>query len=485
MRIATRLVLALSFAVTVVMVAYAVVALQQREALLADALVRETDTLARALQITANNALRDERFDDLDRVLERVAEDPETFVAAVLESSGTIVAGGPAHGVACLEQHRPLVSYLGELRGWADCDGRTRWAVLETRLPGSVLVVARRATVIERDMAASRWRMFFTTLALAAAAALAILLVMRKTLSAPLAQVMEGVRTLGGPHSPSPVQVPRSAGEIGHLAAAFNEMAERLEGKRQSLLREVEERIALERRVRRSEKFAALGRLTGGLAHELGSPLNVIAVRADAVLSDPAAPASSRRQAEEILTEVDRVAALIRDLSHIARSHAMDPSPMDLREVARSVASEIRPRAEEIGAHLELEEPEAAVVVLGDPALLRHALQNLVKNAIQSLEESEGERFLAIRVRDDAEVAGLVVEDNGPGIDPEHLPHVVEPFFTTKDVGQGMGLGLAMSLGIVEEHDGELRVEAMEGGGVRASILVPKAPAAHTGGGHD
>lgn len=482
MRIATRLVLALGLAVSVVMAVYGVIALRQREALLADALVRETDTLARALQITANNAVRDDRLDDLDRVLGRVAADDETYAAAVMGAGGRLVAGGPAEAVACLEQYRPLVTYLGELRGWADCDGRTRWVVLETGLPGSALVVARRATVIERDMAASRWRMFLTTLALAGAAALAILLVLRTTLSAPLAQVMKGVQDLGGPLPPAPVEVPHSAGEIGRLAAAFNEMSERLEGKRQSLLREVEERIALERRLRRAEKFAALGRLTGGLAHELGSPLNVIGVRAEAVLADIDSSPSARRHCREILGEVERVAALIRDLSQTARSHGMDVAPVDLGEVARAVAAEVTERADEISARIEIEAPEAPIMVSGDAALLRHAARNLATNALQSLAEKGGERFVAIRAGEEDGEALLVVEDNGGGIEPELLPRVLEPFFTTKDVGAGMGLGLAMSLGIVEEHGGQLRVEPREGGGVRASIRLPVMSATENGG---
>lgn len=482
MRIATRLMLVLGFAVSVVMAGYAIIALRQREALLANAFARETETLARALQITTNNALRDQRLKDLDRVLARVAEDPETFAAAVLGEGGRILAGGPAPAVACLDRYRPLASHVGEIRGWADCDGRTRWVALDTRVPGSVIVVARRATVIERDMAASQRRMLFTTLALAAVAALTILLVLRRTLSAPLAEVMRGVQTLGGPLPPSTVQVPRSAGEIGALAAAFNEMAERLEGKRQSIVRETEERIALERRLRRSEKFAALGRLTGGMAHELGSPLNVIGVRAEAVLLDPAAPPSVRHQAEEILSEVERVAALIRHLSYVARSHRIAPVPIDMREVAESVAADARLQAEEIGARFELAAPETPVMVLGDATLLRHALLHLVLNAMHSLEHAQGERRIVTRVIQENGVVRVTVEDNGPGIAPEHLPRIFEPFFTTKDVGEGMGLGLAMSLGIVEEHDGELRIDAAEGGGVCATIVLPGAHDAAAGG---
>lgn len=475
MSIATRLVLALGIVVSIVMAIYGVLAFRQREAILADALARETDTLARTLQITTNNALRDERFNDLDRVLARVADDPETFAAAVLGEAGRLVAGGPSSALSCLERYRPLGSHLGELRGWADCDGRTRWAVLETRVPGTVIVVARRATVIEEDMAASRWRILFTTLALAITAALAILLVLRRTLSAPLAEVMKGVETVGGPLSPSPVQVPHSAGEIGQLAAAFNEMAERLEGKRRTLIQEVEERFELERRLHRAGKFAALGRLTGGLAHELGSPLNVIGVRAEAVLADPTASEAIRRQAEEILVEVDRVAALIRDLSHIARSERLEPQPVEMGGVVNAVAADIQERADAIDARVELSLPERPTMVPGDPTLLRHALHNLALNALQSLDAGTGERTLEIRVEQENGTVRITVEDNGPGIDPGDLPSIFEPFFTTKDVGEGMGLGLSMSLGIVEEHEGELTVESREEGGVRATLILPRA----------
>lgn len=483
MRIATRLVLTLGLTTTIVMVVYGFVALDQREALLRDGLARETETLARSAQIVTNNALRDGRLEDLDRVLGRIAEDPQTLVAAVLGGQDRVLAGGPAGALACLPSG-PDVRVPGRMevgdegvRGWVDCDGVVRWVVLPVRDPGARVVLGRRGTVLEQDLANSRARILWTTLVLAAAAAAAILLVLRRTLSAPLSQIMRGVRSLGGPYAPDKVAVPPSAGELRDLAVAFNEMAERLEGKRKALIQEAEERVALERRLRSAEKFAALGRLTGGLAHELGSPLNVIAVRAEAIDGAPDVPPHARRHANEIVQEVDRIAALVRSLRHVSRGHPLERRPVDLADVVRAVGEAMRQRAEIGGAALHVD-ADVSLVVLGDETLLRHAVTNLAVNAVQALADHPGLREVWLRVEREDERGVIVVEDTGPGIPAEVRPRLFEPFFTTRDVGEGMGLGLAISQGITEEHGGELRIEDRERGGIRATLSVPIEEAA-------
>lgn len=480
MRIATRLVLALVLTTTSVMVIYGVVALDQRGDLLRDALGRETETLARSAQIVANNALRDGRLEDLDRVLGRIAEDPLTLVAAVVGEDGGVLAGGPTRSLTCLRAAPAFLPAMENARlreaqslsGWVECDGAARWVALPVQAPGARVVLGRRATVVEQDLASSRLRILWTTLVLAAAAAAAILLVLRRTLSEPLSQVMAGVRTLGGPNPPASITVPRSAGELGDLAVAFNEMAERLEGKRDALVQEAEERVDLERRLRSAEKFAAVGQLSGGLAHELGSPLNVISVRAEAIEASPDVPPPVRRQAEEILVEIDRIAAMVRGLRHVAGGHPIDPRPVDLADVVAAVARDVDERARTARVSLRVQ-AAGPVIVPGDPTLLRHAVANLARNAIQAAAEQPGERFVWLRAEDEGAGGRVVVEDSGPGIPSEVQPRLFEPFFTTRDVGEGMGLGLAISRGIAEEHGGVLRLANRAEGGVRATLWLP------------
>ncbi|HEU4451410.1 MAG TPA: HAMP domain-containing sensor histidine kinase [Longimicrobium sp.] len=480
MRLAHRLVLGSSAVVALVMTIYGVTTLRQRERLMGDALVRETEALAHAMQIVANSAVRNGQTASLDRVLGRVLRDPDTAIGAVLDPSGRLIAGGPADSLACIDTLAARAGQLSEMHVWADCGGRVRLVVLPLQRPAEALVIARRTTVVDRITAASRRDIALTGLALAVLGSLAILAVVRLWLTGPLDRIMAGLRGLGGPALPHAVEVPRGAHELRRLALAFNEMVERLEGKQHTLLREAEERIALERRLRETEVFAAVGRLTGGVAHELGSPLGVIGVRAEAIQASPDAPADVKRHAEAIGAEVERIARLVRDLVHVARRHGPADATVDLGAVAVSVADGLRRDADAAGIELRVSLPEPPVSVRGDAMLLRHALYGVALNAVQAMRGHSGERTLAMSVERVGDDARVVVEDTGPGIATDLLPRVFEPFFTTKDVGEGTGLGLAIGAGIAAEHGGRLTLDAAPGGGVRACLELPVAgPAAH------
>ena len=480
MTLAHRLVLGSSAVVALVMTIYAVTSLRGRERLIGDALVRETETLAHTMQIMANSAIRNHQTERLDRVLERILRDPDMAISAVLDPRGRLMAGGPADSLACVDTLVARAGQLAEMHVWADCGGRVRMVILPLQRPAEALVIARRTTVMDRDTAASRRWIVLTTLALAVLGSLAVLAVVRVWLTAPLERVMAGVRGMGGPALPRPVEVPRGARELRELAGAFNEMVERLEGKQRTLVREAEERIALERRLRSAELFAALGRLTGGVAHELGSPLGVIGVRAEAIQASPDASPQVKRHAEAIGAEVERIARLVRDLVHVARRHGPADAVADLCGVVRSVAGGLRREADEAGIALLVSLPGDAVPVRGDETLLRHALYGVVLNAVQALRAHDGERRVSIGLERDGDTARVVVEDTGPGIPPDLLPRVFEPFFTTKDVGEGSGLGLAIAAGIAAEHGGSLALEPAPGGGLRARLELPVARAEST-----
>ncbi|HZG41367.1 MAG TPA: HAMP domain-containing sensor histidine kinase [Longimicrobium sp.] len=460
----------------VVVSGYTLIAQRQRESMLRDALVRETEVLAWTVQVVVKNALRDRRFADLDRVLGEVVENPETLAGAVFDSRGNLVAGGADRSSACLPQiAREIRGLVAARRGWVHCDGAVHWIALPVRSSPETLLLARRATLMERDIRTSRIRHLVLALALAGTLGLVIHLVLLRLLTRPLGEVLRGVRRLEEAGPAVPLQIRGRSGELGHLARAFHSMAEQLEARRQSQLREFDERLALERRLKEAEKFAMLGRLSGGLAHELGSRLGVIEMRAESILAEPGASSGSRRQAREIMGEVDRIAQFVRALLHAGRRHGVAHSPVDLAEVARAVAAELRPRANAGGVRLDAPGPGARVLVEGDATLLRHVVFNLAVNAIQALSAHAGTRIIRIRLAQEGGRVHLVVEDTGPGIASEHVNQLFEPFFTTKPAGEGTGLGLAISRGIVEEHGGELRLELPVDGGVRAVIVMPAA----------
>jgi signal transduction histidine kinase len=475
MRLAYRLALGSSAVVALVMTIYGLATLRQREQLIGDALVRETEALAHALQIVANSAVRNGQTAALDRVLGRILRDPDTAIGAVLDPSGRPIAGGPAQSLACVDTLVARAGQLSEMHVWADCGGRVRLVVLPLQRPAEALVIARRTTVADRIAAASRRDITLTGVALAVLGSLAILAVVRLWLTGPLDRILAGVHEMGGPALPRPVEVPRGARELRRLALAFNEMVDRLEGKQRTLLREAEERVALERRLRETEVFAAVGRLTGGVAHELGSPLGVIGVRAEAIQALPEAPPEVKRHAEAIGAEVERIARLVRDLVHVARRHGPADAVVDLRAVVRSVADGLRRDTDAAEIELRVSLPDEPVPVRGDQMLLRHALYGVALNAVQVLRAHSGERTVTMEMERDGDEARVVVADTGPGIAPELLPRVFEPFFTTKDVGEGSGLGLAIGAGIAAEHGGTLTLDTAPGWGVRACLELPVA----------
>ncbi|HEU4559104.1 MAG TPA: HAMP domain-containing sensor histidine kinase [Longimicrobium sp.] len=477
MRLAQQLVLGSSAAVALVMTIYGVATLTQRERIITQTLVRETETLARTMQIVAASGVRTGQVKELNRVLGRVVADPDLVLGAVVDSRGNVMAGGPKASMGCV---RPVIARAGrvpEIHTWATCEGgRVRLVVLPLPPPAEALVIARRTTVIDALQAQSRRSIFLTGLALAVLGSLAIVLVLRRWLAAPLASIMAKVAQLGGPEIPRHIDTPRGAArELRDLAGAFNEMVDRLQGKQDTLIRETEERIALERRLRESEVFAAVGRLTGGVAHELGSPLGVISVRADAIQASADATPELRRQAGAIADEVERIARLVRDLLHVARRHGSAPGTVEIARVVSDVVESLRGDAGRAGVAVRVEVPEGGLRVQGDERLLHHALYGVTLNSLQAMEGHAGERAVRISVEPRGGEAVVIVEDTGPGIPPELYPRVFEPFFTTKDVGSGSGLGLAISAGIAEEHGGTLTLVPAAGCGVRAELRLPLA----------
>lgn len=460
MRISTRLALVLASAFALIMAGYATFTMNRRAALLRDGLTRETELLAQTLQIVTDNALRDGRFADLDQVFEEVVADRETAIAAVVGADGRIVTGGTPGDTACLRAVFPGGRVASPADGWVRCGERVRWVALPTEDPSRAVVLARTSDLIARDAVASRWRLLLLTLLLTSIAAAIVHLVLRRTLSRPLEEILRGIRQLGAEYRPEPVHLRASAGELRQVGLAFNQM--------------VEERVALEARLREAESFALIGRLSGSLAHELGSPLNVIGMRAEAIAADPGATPAARRNAVAVGTEVERISRLIEGLLHIGRRREIQRETIDVCEVIRGAAEQMASQAADGGIAVQLRTPADPLRTQGDATLLRHALVNLLRNAVQAI-QSEPRSRPRVRVHAKREGARIriVVADDGPGIAPGNAAQLFEPFFTTKEAGAGMGLGLAITRGIVEEHGGTVHLEPAGERGTRAILVLP------------
>jgi two-component system, NtrC family, sensor histidine kinase HydH len=214
--------------------------------------------------------------------------------------------------------------------------------------------------------------------------------------------------------------------------------------------------------LRRSERLAALGQLTAGLAHELRNPLGTIKGSADMLMknSTKQRPEVMAEMAGYIGSEVDRMNAQIASFLDFARPLQLHAVEAALRPVIEDVIRQQGELARNRGIEVVATVPEQEIHFVFDPDMLKLAISNLVQNAIQA---SGAGQSVEIRVAEEGEKVIIFVADHGAGIQPEHLENIFNPFFTTKP--NGVGLGLAIVSKIIDEHQGRLTVFSETGSG--------------------
>jgi two-component system, NtrC family, sensor kinase len=270
--------------------------------------------------------------------------------------------------------------------------------------------------------------------------------------------------------------------EIGELAQEMNQMCERLQEANAQLLEETTARIGTLEQLRHADRLRTVGTLASGIAHELGTPLNVVSGRAKMVARGEVIGQEVAESCWVIVEQVDRMAKIIRQLLDFARRRAPARGAQPLVTLAEQTLELLRPMAAKRQVTLAVEEDQPGVQAEVDSGQVQQALTNLVVNGIQAM---PGGGTLTVhlgrtQVAPPAEVGGgsrevaqIVVEDQGQGIPAEHLPRVFEPFFTTKSVGEGTGLGLSVAHGIARDHGGWIGVESQVGRGSRFALYLP------------
>ncbi len=292
-------------------------------------------------------------------------------------------------------------------------------------------------------------------------------------------------RVGAGDLSPLPHELMPSR-ELEHLRDAFAVMVENLREARESIARQVDE----ERRIRhelellqqqliRQERLAAIGVLLSGIAHELNNPLQAISGFAELLQREPDLRADVRADLGLIKKESGRASAIIRNLSRFSRQQSSKASPVYLRDVVASVVELRQRRFQEQDITLDVDD-QSSQPTLAVLAELQQVLLNFVINAEQSIASTEpAERRIAIRTRDSDTGVAVEVEDSGPGVRREDESKLFQPFFTTKPVGEGTGLGLSVSYGIVRSYGGTIGYRRGERGGALFHFELPIAAESH------
>ena len=294
----------------------------------------------------------------------------------------------------------------------------------------------------------------------------------------PLNQLIEKVQRAGQGDFDGPLRL-RSTDELGRLSDALNQMCVELAQQRDQLEAETTSRIATLNQLRHSDRLNTIGRMAAGIAHEIGTPLNVVTGRAELIASGQLSAEVAHESAEVIRSEAQRITKTIRELLDFSRQSAPHPTRQVLGEVIQASANLMRPLSTKHGIEIKVVLPSEPLDADIDTAQLQQVLTNLIVNAVHAT-ANEGDVSITlsdvIAKRPDGQRSPyrkIAIRDDGAGISEQDREHIFEPFFTTKDVGEGTGLGLSISHGIIFEHHGWIDVESEVDMGSCFSIYLP------------
>src|ERR1017187_2592370 len=264
------------------------------------------------------------------------------------------------------------------------------------------------------------------------------------------------------------VSFDRRNDEIGDLGRNFNHMMMQLRESRDEIERLHRTQIS------RAEYLATLGELAAGLAHEIRNPLAGIAGVIEIISRDLPSTSPARAVIKDVRLEVAQINRILTDLLETARPHPPQVCLSNLNTTVEHAVMLARQQVLSKPIKIELQKAPDLADVEHDSDQIHQVLLNLLLNAVQALDK-EGTVRVEIGSRDDC--ASVVVSDTGRGIQPQHLPNIFRPFYTTK--GTGTGLGLSLARRIVEEHHGRIEVSSVVGKGSRFEVVLPfRVPAA-------
>lgn len=280
----------------------------------------------------------------------------------------------------------------------------------------------------------------------------------------------------------------REDNEFGQLTSALNRMTRRIDDDRTRLRETVASLKSANTRLQkaqqdmiRAEKLAAVGRLSAGLAHEIGNPIGIVQGYLELLPRDNLSREERLQYSQRAISELDRINRLIRQLLDFARTSPPGTKPVAMHELIRELVDMFKNQKnmDRITFNLGLEAQHDLVTANAES--IRQVLLNCLLNSVDAINEKgkacSGEITIATRIPEEGKPGELVIaiRDNGCGIDPSQINNIFDPFFTTKEPGKGTGLGLAVSLAIVEAAGGRIEVQCEVGAGAEIRVILPQA----------
>jgi two-component system, NtrC family, sensor kinase len=308
---------------------------------------------------------------------------------------------------------------------------------------------------------------FLTITALGAVITMVISYFMSQKISVPIRKLVSASREIAEGNLDAKVEI-RSSDELGKLAYTFNRMGAALKERDEQL------KAYAKKKISESERLAMVGQLAANVAHELNNPLQGIVTYASLTLEKESFDNTCRQNISKIVVQANRCRDIIRGLLDFSRQKHPDKTLCNINTLLQGCLSLVENQAIFHNIDVVMNLDASLPLIIVDPSQIERVFLNLIINAAEAM---EGTGTLTITTRVDSldHNLDIDVQDTGPGISPENIEKIFDPFFTTKETGHGVGLGLAISYGIVEEHQGALTVRSNLGKGTIFTVSLPLA----------
>jgi len=349
---------------------------------------------------------------------------------------------------------------------------------------------------VDREVSSMKYRVMLVTGVEITLIGLLIIYFTRRFLSRPIEKLIAGAKAVSHMELDKPVGVDDSSEEIFELASAFEVMRERLGSAlheinefTESLEIKVEERTrqlqAAQKKLLHNDRLASLGQLSASVAHEINNPISGVLnlsmllqrmLKADGI--PPERIEEFRKYLAQVTSETTRVGRIVSDLLAFSRRSKPQRAPADLNRIVRSTLSLVQHKMKLSNVEVETRLKEDLPAAPCDASQVQQVALNLLLNAAEATQTKSERRVTVETALADGAVT-LTVSDNGEGIPAENLSKIFDPFFTTKSEGKGVGLGLAVSYGIIQAHGGDIEVKSQPGQGTSFTVSLPlEQPAA-------
>ncbi len=421
-----------------------------------------------------------------------ISLDSETCVSCHQRDHTSDVGELERSGLARIPEGVEVLRHLSVIPNEPSCASAGCHEQPSTRRILGVLDVEMSMLPVDSTLRSAQQRIIATTLALILIIGLVSVVFFNRVVHRPVAALHAGTQRIAAGDLGTRISV-RGQHELAELAHAFNHMSEdlstaqqELRGWSQKLEAKVQEKTSelqrAQRQVLHMEKMASLGKLSATVAHELNNPisgmLNYARLVERGLAEQPLSPDAREelgRYLHFLQKECSRCGKIVTNLLLFARRTGADMEPIDLNEIVERSLMLVQHHLKVSNIDLSTQRLAGNAMIVADGGQLQQALVALMVNAVEAMGGAAGGGgVLSVHLgASDGEVT-VEIEDTGPGIPPDVLPHIFEPFFSTKDQESGVGLGLAVVYGIVQRHGGTIDVESEPGQGTRFILRLPR-----------